>query len=59
MPQTIIDKIVETYGSLQGVLGASVEELDDIEGIGEKRAKIINQSLRRLQEQYILKGYNI
>lgn len=59
MPQTIIDKIVESYGSLQAVLGASVDELDDIEGIGEKRAKIINQSLRRLQEQYILKGYNI
>lgn len=59
MPQTVIDKIVENYGSLQGVLSASIEELDDIEGIGEIRAKIINQSLRRLQEQYILKGYNI
>lgn len=59
MPQSIVDKIVETYGSLQGAISASIEELDDIEGIGEIRAKIINQSLRRLQEQYILKGYNI
>ena len=59
MPQSIVDKIVETYGTLQGAISASIEELDDIEGIGEIRAKIINQSLRRLQEQYILKGYNI
>lgn len=59
MPQSIVDKIVETYGSLQGAISASIEELDDIEGIGAIRAKIINQSLRRLQEQYILKGYNI
>ena len=59
MPQSIIDKIVETCGTLQGVLSSTVDELDDIEGIGEIRAKIINQSLRRLQEQYILKGYTL
>ena len=35
------------------------ENIDLIEGIGEIRAKIINQSLKRLQEQYILKSYNI
>ena len=59
MPASIIDKTVEAFGSLQGVCAASIDELDDVEGVGEVRAKIINQSLRRLQEQYILKGYNI
>ncbi len=59
MPSTIIDKTVEAFGSLQGICLASIDELDDVEGVGEVRAKIINQSLRRLQEQYILKGYNI
>ena len=59
MPNSIIDKTVEAFGSLQGVCSASIDELDDVEGVGEVRAKIINQSLRRLQEQYILKGYNI
>lgn len=59
MPTSIIDKTVEAFGSLQGVCSASIPELDDVEGVGEVRAKIINQSLRRLQEQYILKGYNI
>lgn len=59
MPMYVIEKTVETFGNLQNVCSATVEELDDVEGIGEIRAKIINQSLNRLQEQYILKGYNI
>ena len=59
MPLYVIEKTVEAFGSLQGVCSATIDELDDVEGIGEVRAKIINQSLRRLQEQYILKGYNI
>lgn len=59
MPASIIEKVVNDFGSLQGVCSATVDELDEVEGIGEIRAKIINQSLRRLQEQYILKGYDI
>lgn len=59
MPASIIEKVVNDFGSLQGICSASVDELDEVEGIGEIRAKIINQSLRRLQEQYILKGYEI
>lgn len=59
MPASIIEKTVESFGSLQGICSASIDELDDVEGVGEVRAKIINQSLRRLQEQYILKGYSI
>lgn len=59
MPASIIEKTVEAFGSLQHICSASIDELDDVEGIGEIRAKIINQSLKRLQEQYILKSYNI
>lgn len=59
MPSSIIEKTVEVFGSLQHICSASIDELDDVEGIGEIRARIINQSLKRLQEQYILKSYNI
>lgn len=59
MPTSIIEKTVEAFGSLQHICSATIDELDDVEGIGEIRAKIINQSLKRLQEQYILKSYNI
>lgn len=59
MPASIIEKTVEAFGSLQHICSATIDELDDVEGIGEIRARIINQSLKRLQEQYILKSYNI
>lgn len=59
MPVSVIEKIIESFGSLQMVCNATVTELDDVDGIGERRAKIINQSLRRLQEQNILKLYNM
>lgn len=59
MPVSIIEKTVEAFGSLQHICSATIDELDDVEGIGEIRARIINQSLKRLQEQYILKSYNI
>lgn len=52
MPNAIIDKLVAKFSNLQGICAATTEELDEVEGIGEIRAKIINQSLRRLQEQY-------
>ena len=59
MPVSVIEKIVESFGTLQMVCNATVAQLDDVDGIGERRAKIINQSLKRLQEQNILKLYNI
>lgn len=59
MPSSVMEKVINAFGSLQGVCSATVTELDEVEGIGEVRAKIINQSLRRLQEQYIFRGYEI
>ena len=59
MPISVIEKIVDSFGTLQMVCNATVTELDDVDGIGERRAKIINQSLKRLQEQNILKLYNM
>ena len=58
MPNAVIDKLIQKFDTLQGICSASIEELDEVEGIGEIRAKIINQTLRRLQEQYVLKGYD-
>ena len=59
MPNTVIEKIIDNFGSLQKVCNATVVQLDNVDGIGERRAKIINQSLKRLQEQNIIKLYNI
>ena len=59
MPASIIENLINSFTSLQGICRASTEELDDVEGIGETRARAINQSLRRLQEQYLLRSYRI
>lgn len=59
MPYSITEKLIHTFSNLQGICSATTQELDDVDGIGEVRAKMIYQSLKRLQEQYILKGYNI
>lgn len=52
-PMSIIDNIVKSLGNFQHAIRATIEELDEIEGIGEVRAKNIKQGIKRLQEQTI------
>ncbi len=54
LPATVVENLVKAFGNLQGVLRASIEELDDVEGIGEVRARAIKDGLRRLQEQVLI-----
>ncbi|MBQ7669034.1 MAG: DNA integrity scanning diadenylate cyclase DisA [Clostridia bacterium] len=51
MPSFIIDKLVSQFGDLQGIMNASITELDDVDGIGEIRAKNISDGLKRMREQ--------
>jgi diadenylate cyclase len=53
MPSNIVENLVESFKSFQHILAADIESLDDVEGIGEIRAKTIKQSLKRMQEQFI------
>lgn len=57
LPAPIIDNLVNSFGSFQNMLQASIEELDEVEGIGEVRAKTIRNGLRRLQDQVMLERY--
>jgi diadenylate cyclase len=54
LPSLIINNIVDHFGDLHKVLKASIEQLDDVEGIGEIRAKKIKQGLKRIQEQLFI-----
>ena len=45
--------MVHTFKSFQHILMASIEQLDEVEGIGEVRARTIKQSLKRMQEQFV------
>lgn len=54
LPFPVVENLVKTFGDLQVILSASTEELDDVEGIGEVRARTIKEGLRRLREQILL-----
>ena len=52
MPNTIVENLVKKFKSLQNLLVADIEELDDVDGIGEIRARTIKQALKRMREQF-------
>ena len=54
IPGSVIENLVKHFKELKSVMEASYEELDNVEGIGEARAKAIKNGLRRLREQFIL-----
>ena len=53
VPNNIVENLVKSFDSFQHILDADIPELDEVEGIGEVRAKAIKQSLRRMQEQFV------
>jgi len=51
LPAGVIENLVTQFDRLQGVLRASLEELDEVDGIGEVRARAIREGLHRLRER--------
>jgi diadenylate cyclase len=51
LPTIIIQNLVERFGKLPHILMATVEELDEVDGIGEMRARAIKEGLKRIKEQ--------
>ena len=52
-PINIIDNMNKLLGDFKHIIRATIEELDDVEGIGEVRAKNIKQGIKRMHEQVI------
>lgn len=57
LPDSVMEKLVGRFGSLERLMDASLEELDDVEGIGEARARSIREGITRLAETSILERY--
>ncbi len=53
MPANIVENLVKSFKSFQHILAADLSQLDEVEGIGEIRARTIKQSLKRMQEQFV------
>ncbi len=54
LPMPVIENLVDHFEDLQSIIRASVDELDDVDGIGEVRAQAIKDGLRRLRDQVLL-----
>lgn len=54
IPVNVIENVISNFKELKGVMEATYEELDNVEGIGEARAKAIKNGLRRLREQFMI-----
>ena len=51
LPSNIVENLIERFKNLSGIIDASIEELDEVEGIGEVRARYISNGLKRMREQ--------
>ncbi|GAB6085537.1 DNA integrity scanning diadenylate cyclase DisA [Alkaliphilus crotonatoxidans] len=54
LPAPVIENLVKQFGELQNIIKASTDQLDDVDGIGEIRARAIKEGLTRLREQVML-----
>ncbi|GAA1704641.1 DNA integrity scanning diadenylate cyclase DisA [Fodinicola feengrottensis] len=57
LPGTVIDRLVEHFGGLQRLLGATVDHLQAVDGVGDARARSVREGLSRLAESSILERY--
>ena len=58
LPDSITEHIVERFGNLPKIMRATIDDLDEVEGVGEARAKSIKEGLSRLAESSILDRYS-
>jgi diadenylate cyclase len=58
LPEPVIERIVERFGSLPKILRATIDDLDDVAGVGETRARAIKDGLSRLAETSILDRFS-
>ncbi|WAH37367.1 DNA integrity scanning diadenylate cyclase DisA [Alicyclobacillus dauci] len=54
LPQPVIENLVEHFSVLSNILAADVNDLDEVEGVGTVRARMIRDGLHRIQEQVLI-----
>ena len=56
-PRSVVDRLVEHFGTLQKLLSAGIDDLQAVDGVGELRARSVREGLSRLAESSILERY--
>lgn len=59
MPNNIVENLITTFKSFQHIIQADIPALDEVEGIGEIRAKAIKRSIKRMQEQFLFDNLSL
>jgi len=57
LPPSVVERLIMHFGTLQRLLGASLDDLQAVEGVGELRARGVRDGLSRLAESSILERY--
>ncbi|MBW3601509.1 MAG: DNA integrity scanning diadenylate cyclase DisA [Actinobacteria bacterium] len=57
LPDSVMERLVQRFSSLEALMAADVESLDEVEGVGAARARSIKEGLSRLAESSILERY--
>lgn len=54
LPVAIVNRLVERFGTLKRLLTASEADLEQVDGVGPRRARAITEGLRRVRERSAL-----
>jgi diadenylate cyclase len=57
LPPTVVDRLVDHFGTLQKLLSAGIDDLQAVDGVGELRARSVREGLSRLAESSILERF--
>ena len=58
LPESVIEGLVGRFGNLQKIMRATIDDLDDVAGVGNVRARAVKEGLSRLAETSILDRYS-
>jgi len=51
LPTSVTNRLVDRFGSLSAILVATEEQLDEVDGVGARRARAVRDGLRRMRER--------
>jgi diadenylate cyclase len=57
LPASVVDRLVDHFGTLQKLLSAGIDDLQTVEGVGELRARSVREGLSRLAESSIVERF--
>jgi diadenylate cyclase len=50
LPSSVVDRVVERFGSLKVIMAVGPEDLEEVEGVGAGRARLLREGLLRLAD---------